>query len=178
MPRQSLLTHRVIPVPPGAALPPYHVPWCFGCGPENEHGLRLEAHLDGDRVVADLRLAPWFAGGPGVAHGGAVAAFFDDLMGFVPVAHFAPAVTARFEIDFIRPVFLGAPLRAEAWLSEREGRKLFAEGIGRDPLGEVYVEARALYLEVGFEHFTGAVAEMPAEQVERLSRFLSDEFYP
>ena len=106
MPRQSLLTRHVVPVPPEAAIPPYHVPWCFGCGPENEHGLRLQARLEGDLVVADLRLAPWFAGGPGVAHGGAVAAFFDDLMGFVPVAHLAPAVTARFEIDFVRP---GAP---------------------------------------------------------------------
>jgi len=178
MPRQTLLSHEVVPVPPGAVLPPYHVPWCFGCGTENEHGLRLQARLEGDRVVADLRLAPWFAGGPGVAHGGAVAAFFDDLMGFVPVAHFAPAVTARFEIDFVRPVFLGAPLHAEAWLSRREGRKLFAEGVGRDAAGEVYVEARALYLAVGFEHFTEAFAEMPPEQIERLGRFLSDEFYP
>ena len=178
MPRQTLLTRDVVPVPPEAALPPCHVPWCFGCGTENEHGLRLQARLEGDRVVADLRLAPWFAGGPGVAHGGAVAAFFDDLMGFVTVAHFAPAVTARFEIDFIRPVMLGASIRAEAWLARREGRKLFAEGVGYDAAGEVYVEARALYLAVGFEHFTEALAEMPAEQVERLGRFLSDEFYP
>ena len=178
MPRQSLLTRHVVPVPPDAVIPPYHVPWCFGCGTENEHGLHLVPRLDGDKVVADLRLAPWFVGGPGVAHGGAVAAFFDDLMGFVPVAHFAPAVTARFEIDFIRPVLLGAPLRAEAWLARREGRKLFAEGRGRDASGGLFVEARALYLAVGFEHFTEAVAAMPAEQVERLGRFLSDEFYP
>jgi acyl-coenzyme A thioesterase PaaI-like protein len=178
MPRQSLLTRRVVPVPPDAALPRFHVPWCFGCGTENEHGLRLQPRLEGDKVVADLRLAPWFAGGPGVAHGGAVAAFFDDLMGFVPMAHLAPAVTARFEIDFVRPVLLGAPLRAEAWLSERDGRKMFAEGVGCDPAGEVYVEARALYLAVGLDHFAEAVADMPAEQIERLGRFLSDEFYP
>jgi acyl-coenzyme A thioesterase PaaI-like protein len=178
MPRQSLLTRQVVPVPPEAVIAPYHVPWCFGCGPENEHGLRLQARLEGDKVVADLRLAPWFAGGPGVAHGGAVAAFFDDLMGFVPVAHLAPAVTARFEIDFVRPVVLGAPIRAEAWLARRDGRKMFAEGVGHDPSGEVYVEARALYLVVGFEHFSDAVAGMRPEQMERLGRFLSDEFYP
>ena len=94
MTRQSLLTRHVVPAPADAVLPPYHVPWCFGCGPENEHGLGLQARLEGDKVVADLRLAPWFAGGPGVAHGGAVAAFFDDLMGFVPVAHLAPAVAS------------------------------------------------------------------------------------
>jgi len=178
MPRTPLLTNQVVAVPPGAALPSCHVPWCFGCGPENEHGLRLQARLEGDKVVADLRLAPWFAGGPGVAHGGAVAAFFDDLMGFVPVAHLAPAVTARFEIDFLRPIFLGAPLRAEAWLARREGRKMYAEGVGRDAAGRVYVEARALYVVVAMEHFAEALAELPEEQIERLGRFLSDEFYP
>ena len=178
MPRRTLLTRDVVPVPPGAVVPPSHVPWCFGCGTENEHGLHLEAHLEGDKVVADLRLAPWFAGGPGVAHGGAVAAFFDDLMGFVPVTHLAPAVTARFEIDFIRPVMLGAPLHAEAWLARREGRKMFADGEGRDTAGQVFVEARALFVTVGFEHFTGALADLPPEQAERLGRFISDEFYP
>ena len=178
MPRVSLLTNEVVPMPSGAVLAHFHTPWCFGCGPENDHGLRLQARLEGDKVAADLRLAPWFAGGPGVAHGGAVAAFFDDLMGFVPVAHLAPAVTARFEIDFIRPVLLGAPIRAEAWLARREGRKLWAEAVGRNGSGEVYVEARALYLAVGLDHFAEALAEVTEEQILRLSRFRSDEFYP
>jgi acyl-coenzyme A thioesterase PaaI-like protein len=178
MPRSTLLSSQVVPVPPGSTLPPCHIPWCFGCGTENEHGLRLQARLEGDKVVADLRLAPWFAGGPGVAHGGAVAAFFDDLMSFVPVAHLAPAVTARFEIDFLRPILLGAPIRAEAWLARRDGRKMWAEGVGRDGSGEVYVEARALYVVVGLEHFTEALAEVPEYQIERLGRFLADEFYP
>lgn len=178
MPRHSLLTNEVVPMPAGTMLPYAHTPWCFGCGPENDHGLRLQARLEGDKVVADLRLAPWFAGGPGVAHGGAVAAFFDDLMGFVPVAHLSPAVTARFEIDFIRPVILGSPIRAEAWLARREGRKLWAEGLGRDEQGGLYVEARALFLVVGLDHFADALAGATEEQLDRLSRFRSDEFYP
>jgi acyl-coenzyme A thioesterase PaaI-like protein len=178
MPHRSLLTNHVVPMPEGATLPPYHVPWCFGCGPENDHGLGLQARLEGDKVVAELRLAPWFAGGPGVAHGGAVAAFFDDLMGFIPMAYLTPAVTARFEIDFIKPVLLGAPLRAEAWLAQRQGRKLWAEGAGYGEDGERHVEARALYLVVGLEHFAEALAEASEEQLERLNRFRHDEFYP
>jgi acyl-coenzyme A thioesterase PaaI-like protein len=178
MPRASLLTYEVIPMPVGAALPGSLNPDCFGCGPENKHGLRLEPRLEGDKVVAELRLAPWFAGGPGVAHGGALAAYVDELMGHVAVAHRIPAVTARFEIDFLRPVLIGSGIVGEAWLARREGRKLWTEAVGRDGDGEACVEARAIYLSVSLEHFAEALAGMGEEQLTRLSRFRADELYP
>jgi len=167
-----------IPLPAGARLPPYHLPWCFGCGPENSNGLRLEARIEGDLVVADIQFAPWFQGGPGLAHGGAVAAFFDDLMGFVPVAHHVPAVTAHLEVDYRRPISLGTTVRGEAWLTRRVGRKLWARGVGTDGSGEILIESRALFLAVNAEHFVKALDDMPVEQRERLARFDPDEYYP
>ena len=169
---------QAIPLPSGAHLPPFHLPWCFGCGSENEHGLNLEARIEGDLVVSDMQFAPRFQGGPGVVHGGAVAAFFDDLMGFVPVAHLVPAVTARLEIDYRRPIPLGISVRGEAWLTERDGRKLWARAVGVDSAGEIFVETRALYLAVNIEHFVQALDDMPPEQRERLARFVPDEYYP
>jgi acyl-coenzyme A thioesterase PaaI-like protein len=168
----------VVPMPPGAGLPPFHLPWCFGCGPENEHGLKLRPRIEGDCVVADIRFAPWFQGGPGVVHGGGTAAFFDDLMGFVPVAHNVPAVTAHLEMNYRRPIRLGMAIRGEAWLTAQEGRKLWAAGVGCDDTGAVYVEARALYLAIGVEHFEQTLAEMPVEQRQRVTRYQSDEYYP
>jgi acyl-coenzyme A thioesterase PaaI-like protein len=167
-----------LPMPDDAALPPFHLPWCFGCGPENDRGLKLSPRIEGDMVVADIEFAEWFQGGPGVVHGGGIAAFFDDLMGFVPVAHHVPAVTARLEIDYRRPIRTGTTIRGEAWLTSHEGRKLWARSIGRDADGTVYVEAAALYLSIGVEHFMKTIEEMPAEQRERLMRFRSDEYYP
>lgn len=172
------VTGRAIPMPPGGAIPPFHLPWCFGCGPENENGLGLQARIEGDRIVAELEFAPWFQGGPGVVHGGGIAAFFDDLMGFVPVAHRIPAVTARLEVHYRRPVPLGTTVRGEAWLTDHSGRKLWAEGVGTDAEGRIAVESAALYLAVGAEHFAGTIAEMPVGQQERLSRFRADEYYP
>lgn len=165
-------------MPEDAALPPFHVPWCFGCGPENRLGLKLVPRIEGDRVVADIEFAEWFQGGPGVVHGGGIAAFFDDLMGFVPVAHHVPAVTARLEIDYRRPIRLGTTIRGEAWLASQEGRKLWARSVGRDDAGTVHVEATALYLSVGVEHYIETVEGMPEEQRRRLSRYRSDEYYP
>ena len=172
------LTHSVLPMPEGAALPPSHMPWCFGCGTENEQGLGLEARIEGNMVVSDLQFSPWFAGGPGVVHGGAIGAFFDDLMGFVPMAHHTPAVTAKLEINYRRPIPLGTTVRGEAWLSERDGRKLWAEAAGTDSAGEIYVETRSLFLAVGFEHFMKTLDDMPEEQRSRLTRFRHDEYYP
>jgi acyl-coenzyme A thioesterase PaaI-like protein len=178
MPDLRFVTGTVLPMPPDAAIPPFHLPWCFGCGPENQQGLGLQPRIEGDRIIADIEFAPWFQGGPGVVHGGATAAFFDDLMGFVPVAHHTPAVTARFEIHYRRPIPLGTTIRGEAWLTEHSGRKLWAEGAGIGDGGAVCIECRALYLAVGLEHFADTVGGMPAEQLEQLQRFRSDEYYP
>lgn len=177
MPRVSLLTREIVPIPEGAVLPFSLSPTCFGCGPENERGLQLECRLEGDLVVADLELVPWQGGGPGVAHGGILAAFLDELMGHVAVAHRLPAVTARFEIDYLRPVPIGRVIRGEAWLARVDGRKLLIEGEGRvggDPL----IEARSLYMSVGLEHFGQGLSSLSAEQLERLARFQAGEVYP
>ncbi len=172
------LSGTIVAMPSDASLPPYHLPWCFGCGPDNDHGLGLEARIEGDLVVADIQFGPWFQGGPGVVHGGGTAAFFDDLMGFVPVAHHTPAVTARLEMHYRRPIPLGITIRGEAWLTERDGRKLWAEAVGTDGSGIVYVESKALFLAVGLEHFVKTLSDMPEEQRQRLSRYQSDEYYP
>ena len=129
-------------------------------------------------MVADIQFAPWFQGGPGVVHGGAAAAFFDDLMGFVPVTHLVPAVTAHLEIDYRCPIPLGMTVRGEAWLTKREGRKLWAQAVGVDGSGATLIECKALYLAVNVEHFVKALDEMPTDQRERLARFHPDEYYP
>ena len=178
MARESLLTHVVIPVPAGAALPGSLSPGCFGCGPENERGLQLQFRLEGDLVVGDLHLVPWLGGGPGVAHGGILATFLDELMGHAAIAHGIGAVTATFEIRYLRPMPIGSVLRGEAWLARREGRKLWIEAEGRDGSGQVRLEARALYMAVGLEHFGDALKHITEEQRGRLQGFRSGEPYP
>jgi acyl-coenzyme A thioesterase PaaI-like protein len=173
------LTGTVVPIPdPGVTLPEYHLPWCFGCGPENDHGLGISPRLEDDRVVAELEFAPWFQGGPGVVHGGAIAAFFDDLMGFVMLSHLAPGVTAKLEINYLQPIPLGTTIRGEAWLSGRDGRKLWAEAIGCDASGMHYVEARALFVQIGDDHYARIAEAITPEQQERAARYQEGRYYP
>lgn len=170
------LTGEVVAIAdPEAAgrMPKYHLLNCFGCGPENPDRLGVEPRLEGDRVVAELSFPRRFEGGPGVVHGGATAAFFDDLIGFVAMAHMQPAVTARLEINYLRPIPVGMTIRGEAWLARVEGRKLFPEAVGLGPDQEVLVEAQGMFLRVGIEHFTRTL-----EKARRLPMFESDEYYP
>lgn len=167
------LTGKVVPIRDREALqrmPAYHLPTCFGCGPDNSVALGVEPRFEGDHVVAELRFHPRFEGGPGLVHGGAIAAFFDDLIGFVAIAHQKPAVTAKLEVNYLQPVPLGWEIRGEAWLAAEEGRKLWAEAAGYAPDGSVCVEASGLFIRVGAEHFTRAI--------ERAGAYRPDEYYP
>jgi acyl-coenzyme A thioesterase PaaI-like protein len=50
---------------------------CFGCGPKNEKGLRLESFPADDGVVATFRPEPHHAAFPGVLNGGIIGALLD-----------------------------------------------------------------------------------------------------
>ena len=169
------ITGEIVPIADrqaAAAMPRYHLPTCFGCGPDNPDRLGVEPRLEGDRIVAELNFPSRFEGGPGVVHGGATAAFFDDLIGFVAMAHMLPAVTARLEINYLQPMPIGVTIRGEAWLAARRGRKLFTEAVGRGPAGQTYVEVQGLFLGVDIEHFTKALEGAALPVYEK------GEYYP
>lgn len=181
MDRFRFLTGEVLPVLDQESLiglPTEHLPWCFGCGAENEHGLRIRPRYEESKVVSELTFSKQFQGGPGVVHGGAAAAFFDDLMGFVMIAHQRPAVTAKLEMNYLQPIPLGMTIQAEAWLSARDGRKLWAEAVGFDQQGTRFVEARALFIPIGAGHFADTLQHMDPAQLARIGRFDEDEYYP
>lgn len=172
------ITGRVVPIADRSViegLPPHHLDTCFGCGPRNEARLGIEPRYEDDKVVAEIEFHPRFEGGPGLVHGGAIAAFFDDLIGFVAMAHQRPAVTAKLEVNYLRPIRLGVTIRGEAWLAGQEGRKLFPEAVGYGPDGTVHVEVSGLFLEVGIDHFARALEEPTPYPA---SMYRSDEYYP
>jgi acyl-coenzyme A thioesterase PaaI-like protein len=143
-------------------LPPHH-PGCMGCGPENPAGVGMAMERDGDRVYGSVELDRRHQGAPGYAHGGAVATILDDALGMLLFVLRRPAVTARIEVDFRRPAFIGRPFDVEAWVDRVDGRKLWMAAALRDE-GETIAEARSLFLEVDPAHFArGAQASGDAD---------------
>jgi len=122
---------------------------CFGCGPANPTGLRLEFFLAEDGAVVALPTVPdSFEGNPGYLHGGVIATLLDEAMSKSVRALGITAMTRNMEVDFLRPVHSGAPTRLEGRLLRSEGRKHWSQSRIIDARGHVLAEAKGLFIEV------------------------------
>jgi acyl-coenzyme A thioesterase PaaI-like protein len=129
-----------------------HQPNCMGCGPDNPAGLGMRFRVDGDRIQGTMRLDRRHEGRPGIAHGGALAAALDDLLGaMLTVVDRQLSVTARLVVDFRALARLHRDLDLLGWCERIDGRKVHLRGEIRD--GEtVIAEGRALFVEIDDEH--------------------------
>lgn len=145
---------------------PSHYDHCFGCGERHPTGLHLRMAGGEDRVVGSFDVTEHHQGAPGLAHGGVISAAVDEGMGFLLWLLATPAVTARIEVDFVRPVPVGSRLELDGRLDRVEGRRIHASMLGRLD-GEVAVRARALYIKVPVEHFLPHAQRIGAEMSRR-----------
>jgi acyl-coenzyme A thioesterase PaaI-like protein len=124
-------------------------------GWSNPTSIELEVRYDNDEVVAEFVLRRAFEGAPGRAHGGIVAAAFDDVTGFVIGKLQEPAFTGELTVRYVAPVPVDQPLEIRARLDGRERRKLFISAEAR--AGETVVATcRAIYITVDPSRFAGA----------------------
>ena len=150
---------------PGADLGP-HYSHCFGCGDHLTNGLHLQVFAaEGVAVSAQFEVTEAHQGAPGLAHGGLLACAFDEALGSVNWLLRSPAVTARLETDYLRPVPVGSVVHITARCVAVAGRKVYLRAEGRidGPDGELVARAAALFIQVKLTHFT---THGRAEEVE------------
>lgn len=124
-------------------------------GGANPTGVELDVAFEGDEVVATVVLRRAFEGAPGRAHGGIVAAAFDDVTGFVIGMMREPAFTGELTVRYVAPVPVDETLVMRARLDGRERRKLFISAEAH--AGEQLVATcRAIYIAVDPASFAGA----------------------
>jgi len=124
-------------------------------GRSNPTSVELEVRFEGDEVVADVVLRKAFEGAPGRAHGGIVAAAFDDVTGFVIGKVQEPAFTGELTVRYVKPVPVDEHLEMRARLDGRERRKLFISAEARAG-DEIVATCRAIYITVDPSRFAGA----------------------
>ena len=96
---------------------------CFGCGKENEGGLRLDFELRPDgRLETRFTPRPTHGGWQGVFHGGLMATLLDEAMMAYLYLTGTNAATAALEVRFREPVGIGEELVVTAWEEGRRGR--------------------------------------------------------
>ena len=122
---------------------------CFGCGAANPAGLQLEFLLAEDKSVVSLATIPdGFAGHPGYLHGGIIATLLDESMSKSVRAQGLTAMTRQLEVDYLRPVPAGEPIRLEGRLVRSEGRKHWAEARILNARGTALAEGKGLFIEI------------------------------
>jgi acyl-coenzyme A thioesterase PaaI-like protein len=120
-------------------------------GRSNPTAVELDVPYDaaetGGEIIADVVLRRAFEGAPGRAHGGIVAAAFDDVTGFVIAQLQEPAFTGELTVRYLAPVPVDEALEIRARLDGRERRKLFISGEVR--VGDAIIATcRAIYITV------------------------------
>lgn len=122
-----------------------HFDECFVSGSQNPLGTAIEVRRDGDEAVARVELGPAFEGAPNRAHGGIVAAIFDDVLGYLLTLRQRAGFTGELSVRYEAPVPMGAPLVFRARVTGDEGRKLFTEAEAYAD-GEVVARAQATFV--------------------------------
>jgi uncharacterized protein (TIGR00369 family) len=81
-------------------------------------------------------------------HGGIIATLLEEAMSKAVRARGLTAMTGRMEIDYVRPVPSGAPLRMEGRIVRSEGRKHWTEARILNARGTALAEGKGLFIEV------------------------------
>jgi acyl-coenzyme A thioesterase PaaI-like protein len=169
-PEGSIIPPRHPEAPATGSKIPSHFAHCFGCGEKHPTGLHLVAHVGNAMdITAEFVVSENHQGAPGLAHGGLLSLAFDEALGKLMWLLRAPAVTARLETDFLKPVPMGSTLYISAEITGQVSRKVYCSAVGRlnSPDGEIVVRAAALYVIVPMSHF---LQNAPADYLEAIAK--------
>ena len=100
---------------------------CFGCGPANPEGLRIQSYVQGDEVIADWAPEPHHHAFPGVLCGGIIGTLLDchsnwaaawELMRRAGAEAPSCTVTAEYAVKLLRPTPIDRAVRLVAKMVE------------------------------------------------------------
>lgn len=78
---------------------------CFGCSPNNDHGLKMNFFEDGDFVISEWEPTGFLQGYHNILHGGIQATLLDEIGSwFVQVKIKTAGVTSSMNIRYLNPV--------------------------------------------------------------------------
>jgi acyl-coenzyme A thioesterase PaaI-like protein len=121
-------------------------------GSANPAGVGLRISRDGNEAVGHVRIGPAFEGAPGRAHGGIVAACFDETMGgLLPIIE-SMAFTRSLTVEYHAPCPLDIDLEFRARFHHRHGRKLRIRAEA-SAAGEVFARSDALFIAIDLAAF-------------------------
>lgn len=142
-----------------------HYPGCFGCGEANPIGLKLEG-IEEDGTILITHDPPSHAqGGPGVVHGGYLAALADEAIGMATMTQATiPGMTRRLEVDYLAPAWTSKTLHLRSWVEDVTERKMivFVEARSGDDESSCF-KAKAICVRVPLETWVDVIVSQDAD---------------
>lgn len=103
---------------------------CFGCSPDNPHGLHMEFYEDGDDIVAFWKPESYYQGWINTLHGGIITTLMDELAGWIILRKLQTAggVTSQLDAKFMKSINSTEPeLTIRGRLKEQKRNAVFLE---------------------------------------------------
>ena len=97
---------------------------CFGCGPANDHGLKMKFFGNDEMIYSDITVPDYLLGWNGVVHGGILSTMLDEVMGWSAIYLLKKFIlTKTMTINYYRPVLVGETLHIEGRIKEKNSDK-------------------------------------------------------
>jgi uncharacterized protein (TIGR00369 family) len=128
---------------------------CFGCSPINPSGLQMKFYTNDVSVFSEVTVPKHLCGWNNLIHGGVLSTILDEIMSWAAIYLLKRiTLTKSMTIDFLKPVYIGHPLKAEGKVLELRGRhEAVMEGILSNSDGTICTRSTA-----HFAIFSPAVA--------------------
>ena len=123
---------------------------CFGCGQENEHGLRLLLRFDDDTKTAygEYAATEFHEGPPNIIHAGVIASILDETMITVNKYLDMIALTSELTIRYLQPAFIGENLYIRGWYVKKSKKVIENRAEIENEMGKVVARAKGKYIEL------------------------------
>lgn len=139
---------------------PDDVAYCYGCGRLNKNGYQIKSYLHGEETIAYYTPEEYHTAIPGFVYGGLLASLIDcHGTGTAAIAAFKQEnrdfdslppfryVTARLQVDYLKPTPLGVELKLVGKVREIKGKKVVSE-IELTANGEVTVRGEVIAVQM------------------------------
>ena len=97
---------------------------CFGCSPTNPSGLQMSFLAGDSSVTSHVTVPEHLCGWNNLVHGGVLSTILDEIMSWATI-HLLKQIpmTKSISVDFMKPVYVGNPLKVEGRVLNKTGRR-------------------------------------------------------
>ncbi len=151
---------------------------CFGCGPGNDQGLKMEFYGNKDHVYSDVTVPEHMVGWHGVVHGGITSTMLDEIMSWAAIFLTRKFIlTKNMTVTYHKPVMIGDALRAESRILEKNGdREIVMTGEIFNSRGELSASSKGVFavFEIDYVRKMGIMRDSDLDDIENMINLYGD----